>query len=887
MRRLWSYILIAFASIFIMGTTFTAIFKNVETNQEFNDGRQIVFRLTDKEDAEREVEEGANKEIAQQMAERLDNSGITAYKIDLAGDDIIKVTFSETNDVARKNIISYLSFNGSLALSNMDDNDNYYQITGDEFLLSGKKAYLSDINSYPTVVIPVDVDNGDFKLLLENTRTQLDNEVGEKTETEEKDEDGNAKTVTTTYLYLWYDFNEDTDRYSRTVQGSDDYDANIAKKIIMKFNIEDLWYPDDEENKLAAVINLDSNGDQKLSYTEVRDGYDNARFYVNLLNSSALDYDVNYINDSYDIYEGAWSEVIVVNGDPNRDVAWSRTLIASIIAVAVISLLLAVFFKLSAVSIIVTSLLSVYGAIGLLVALTSEFNLAALIGLVLVAIASLASGIIYACKLKDEAYKGRSLKKANSEAARKSLLPTIDINLAIIAVGVFCYLLGGSFMRSFALVTVLGGILSLLASLLLTRGMMWIATNTTALTGKYSVFAIEEEKVPSIEKEEKQSYFGPYQDKNLTKNKKPIGFIALFLCAVGLAGLVVGANLFNGQYYKDRSQNTVSEIYFYTTNEDSVIPVNNYVKDTILGNVYLTYEGKDDVKLSDQVKDIVTYSHTDQVEGVYVTTTYVVASFPKTLNPDQSAYFETTKTYQGTLRDVIDSATDSRDSMAKASIKSLSVYENNTPNASGIMLATVVGTLVMGVYLLIRYRLSRGLTGIIIPLMNFVAISGIFSLITLSGLALGTNLVLIMPFIASFTLILSIIWMNRERELIIEDKVNDRSFERREELMVQASSSALVPMGILTIITAYLLVDFFGFGANSYSTLFVICLLGAATALLLVTTVFGPISQIFYKRFSRVNINLKPKKKKKKSGNIKPKGSSGEPEEAIFIGIND
>ena len=94
MRRLWAHILIAFASIFIMGATFTSIFKNVSSNQDFNDGREIVFRLTDKEDAEREVEVGANKVIAGKMAERLDNSGITAYKIDIAGDDIIKVTFS-------------------------------------------------------------------------------------------------------------------------------------------------------------------------------------------------------------------------------------------------------------------------------------------------------------------------------------------------------------------------------------------------------------------------------------------------------------------------------------------------------------------------------------------------------------------------------------------------------------------------------------------------------------------------------------------------------------------------------------------------------------------------------------------------------------------------
>ncbi len=890
MRRLWAHILIAFASLFIMGTTFTSIFKNVESNQQFNDGREIVFRLTDKEDVDREVEEGANKVIAEQMAERLNNSGITAYKIDIAGDDIIKVTLSDNNDVSRNNIISYLSFNGSLGLSNMDDDDNYIQLTGDEFLLEGSKAYLDDVNNYPTVVIPVDTNNDNFKLLLENTRTQHENDVGEKTESEETDEDGNPKTITTTYLYLWYDFNEETDRYSRTVSDSDDYDENIAKKIIMKFNIEDLWYPDDEENKLAALINLDSNGDQTLDFKEVRDGYDNARYFVNLLNSGELDYDVKYINEKYDIIENAWIENLVVNGDPNRNVAWSHTMIATIIGIVVISLLLVVFFKLGATGIIVSSLASVYGALGLLVTLGGEFNIAVLVGIVLVALATLASGVIYACKLKDEAYKGRSLRKANTEAAKKAVLPTVDINLVVIIIGVFCYLLGGTLMRSFALVTVLGGIISLFANLLLTRGLMWLACNTTALNNRYSLLGIDEEKVPSLDKEEKQSYFGPYQDKDLTKNKKAFSIVGILLCVAGLTGLILNANLYNGQYYKDNLGATTTEIYFYTTNEDSVITTNNYVKESILGHTYLTYEGKDPVVLSDKATDVVTYAFTETKDGVQVTTNYIVASFKEALSGEENAYFLNTdesKSEVATLNDILTSATDGADNKAHVSLKAYNTYELSTPHSSGIMLGTVVASLVIGLYLLIRYRLSRGLSALALALGNFVAISGIFALLSLTGLTFSTNLVLIMPFIAGFTFILEIIWMNRERELIIEDKTNDRSLERREELMVKATSSALVPAGILTILAAYLLVDFFGFGASSYSTLFVICLLGVATGLLLTITLLGPVSHLLYKRFSRIGVQIKPRKKKKKTGNIKPVKSTGEPEEAIFIGIND
>ena len=97
----------------------------------------------------------------------------------------------------------------------------------------------------------------------------------------------------------------------------------------------------------------------------MRNGYDNARFYVNLLNSDSLDYDVKYINNEHDVIVPAWIENIVVNGDPNRTVSWSRTMIATVIAIGVISLLLVVFFKLSASSIVVSSLISLYGALAL------------------------------------------------------------------------------------------------------------------------------------------------------------------------------------------------------------------------------------------------------------------------------------------------------------------------------------------------------------------------------------------------------------------------------------------------------------------------------------------------------------------------------------------
>ena len=427
MRRLWAHILIAVSALFIMGASFASVFKNVSSNNEYHEGREIVFKLTDKEDPEIDVKPDASKEIAKKMAERLDTYGITAYTIMTSGDDMIKVTFNESNDTNRNNIINYLSFNGILGLSNKDQDgdDNYYHITENEFLKEGSSAYLDSINSYPTVVIPVNTESSEFKLLIENTKKQAENGVGETSETGETDADGNPVTKTTTYLYLWYDFNEETDRFSRTQPDSEDYDEKIAKKIIMTFNIEDPYYPDEKEDKLAATINIDTDGDQAVSVTEVRDAYDKARYYVNLLNSSPLDYDVTYVNDTHNMFVAPWTEEIIKGGN----LTWSRTLIATLCAIVIISLLLVAFYRLGALSIATASIASAFTAVGFLVLIGSEFNMGALIGIILVALASLASGVIYCSKLKDESYKGRSLKKANTEAGKKALLPTVELYL--------------------------------------------------------------------------------------------------------------------------------------------------------------------------------------------------------------------------------------------------------------------------------------------------------------------------------------------------------------------------------------------------------------------------------------------------------------------------
>ena len=71
--------------------------------------------------------------------------------------------------------------------------------------------------------------------------------------------------------------------------------------------------------------------------------------------------------------------------------------------------------------------------------------------------------------------------------------------------------------------------------------------------------------------------------------------------------------------------------------------------------------------------------------------------------------------------------------------------------------------------------------------------------------------------------------------------------------------------------------------------MFLIITVGVIVSLLLVTVLYGPLSQLFYRLFYKVDTTKITSKFhiKKKAKKQAPKNKSAEPEEYTFIGIND
>ena len=171
-----------------------------------------------------------------------------------------------------------------------------------------------------------------------------DNNEGEVEHKHEGEDGEEGETENHAYLYLWYNYVKDYYTYSKIDQNNaDEYDENIANKILMTFDAADPFY-DDNHDALKAFINPNSGEDATVTAGALQTAYENGRYYINLLNADKLDYYVTFL---FSADADVWVESLLNLGE-KETLAWSRTFIATLCAMVVCSLLLVYFYRLGA-----------------------------------------------------------------------------------------------------------------------------------------------------------------------------------------------------------------------------------------------------------------------------------------------------------------------------------------------------------------------------------------------------------------------------------------------------------------------------------------------------------------------------------------------------------
>jgi preprotein translocase subunit SecF len=864
MRRLLAYITLAISMLLCIGVAATPVLTQIQSDITYSDGVTATFRLTEKEDGNQLLDNSA-KSIGEEMSSRLSAWGASNYNVVAEGNDTIEATFSATQENEYEDIENYLAFSGqNYSISSQDDKINF---VGDE-MFKDSVARIEYYQYAPIVVIPVS-DGTKLKEAIDNYgKDSTDtNSVMRKAD----EEDTGFK------LELWANRKEGESYADITEQGSD---SPVAKKILFEFTSTNIFYTESAEGKENTELQIicgktDDNGNYDTNYT-AQANY-TANKYLRMFNASKLNYDVEML---YSTVATAQVENLLTYG-LTVNVATSKTLIATLILIVMMCLILALFYRVASIGGIATTLSVGFLSLTFFILFGVQFNVAALVGLVLVLGVSLFSVILYNSKLKEEIYRGRSLKKANSEASKRSTMPILDVSIASVVIGLLIYLMGGSLVSSLGILLILGGAFNAVINLPILKIMMWLVTNSTNMQGNWKAFNVEEKLVPSIGSEKKAAYQGIYQDKDLTKHKKVSAILSGAFIAISVVMMIVFGVTTGSIYNLNSNYANNSKIYIAVSDTNSEIIDANYLEKNVLPNVYvndkqLAYTSVVHETNEAWDKDLKDYSKK---------TEYYIVTIDAVYADDQiNSYYVI-----GDVKSDVSNLQDTLSNYIEGEVDTTSVVSLKVENAvatqtitTNVIWATLIGMAIVAIYYMIRYRISRGLSAIIISVGSGFITMGLFSvtrivctpIVTLSAIA-----------VAFFTLLGVTYYLSREREMRKESKNRNQILtkEDKHQMMVKATSVAAGPLVVITLTMAYFAINYFGFGPTDFAIMFGGIVIGVVIAALLIVSLAGPIADLFERMFSHIRIKL-PEKKAKKNKNIKPK--SAEPEESPVIGIN-
>ena len=884
MRRLIAYITMAISMLIAIGVAATPVLTKLNGGREFHSGREIVFNIDAKEGGAAVTKEAADK-VVEEMRSRLDNWHIEDYSIKVQSDkaDEPKYTVAVSMDTEKDTfnyIAKYLLFQGGNFAMSDELTENLVE---DVFDVDGAKiVFQYDV---PIVVIPVNKDKkADLEHLVESCNKSEEGEDSSKAMRIFRDgEEGGEETPNDPPkpdLFLWANYEEGNFVDKESV------DPLVADKIIMRFLSSNIWYEKaDEEHTEVQFICGTANESGDYNFDKLKDANVQANYYLNMLKASKYDVELtcptrNVAQTGIDYYDNALQvspsmESLLSFGN-NVNIRLSTTLIATLVAFVIVSLLLVVYYRINAIAIITTTASTLFITLISFSTMNILFNFPALIGLIILTCGLLFSEIYYCNKFKEEVYKGRSLKKANQEASKKSNLLTLDASIILAFAGLMMYALGGTALRPMGVVLFFGSIFGLLMNLLIFKLFMKLVTNSTNLANKYNVFNIEGSKVPNLmDAEEKETYQTPYEKVDFTKRRKLSGIILAAL-TVGAVAVITVFGVKNGSPLNVANATKNSTVVYSSLKaENGLIKDVESFKNYALSEVMIDENNKVDVKEFDiDMKEVSTYTYIDEKTQENSIEYFFTAKVLKDYDTNQIRK----------IQETIVSKLEENISTDNFSVSVESSEElNYTPDQAYVALATAVTIAGAALYIACRFRPSRGLAALVISGGSTAIAYGLFV-----AIRVGTSAVtsLAMPLVAVSTLIASLFFCSTDKAMI-KEKHGEVSFEERKEIMVKALAKSAAPMLVLVLIMVYLSINYFGFGLSETAFLFASALVGQIVAVVALLTIFGPLSCVFANAFNKIKLPKFKMFQNKEKDNAPRKRNSSEPEETIFIGIND
>ena len=943
MRRYISYIIMCAAMLLGVGAATVPMVKATNPDLAYADGKTLYFKASHFE-ADSPIQNGSYSEfldssdvyggtpvideLASVVSERLAGWDMSEFEVETQGYDTIAVTLRSPNN----NLTQYSYLQQYLAFSGGDFELDATNTTYDDYahpdalndIIDGQSARIEDIDmgSYKVPVVVVPLKEGDA---YREAFLNLVKYCSDHTTAAETDENGQETVAANnTSVVVWAN-RQDGDTYDKTST-----DSNVRARVVTvqgASNDNAVWYASSDTDKNTPYLQLipasEAISGENYDPSKTKQAYEAAKFLLNMMNASSYhafdssDSSRSYhLNFTYMRDAKATVEQLVKLGDWSMDVTVGRTLLATIITVVVLAAILGLTERIFALTHVSVALASMAASFGLFILFGAQFNIAAIIGLIAPAVVSLFSSLYYSRVLKNEIYKGRTLKKANQEAAKKALGPTIDAGVVSIIIGVFVYLFAGDIASKAGIMMVVGGFFGSLLNIIFTRIGAWLLCNDNSMQTMYAKqLGIDSSKIPDALKEEKQSFFGAYAERNFSKGKVWAGVVGGLFAIAGIATMIA-FGVKNGTVYNDSAYTTPSTVLRLDIRSDSadVIDIQSVSGiDKITGNDvdgnpnllagFRINTGGDTFKSLDQLtkSDLITLSETPKTDyisddsgGHTYYWFYYEIQLTKYFDPSSTYTVETysdsgwTRSENVYISDVLENYINTQfvyedDDFSVSFAKT--VPEVSEPSLGKLSLGVGVGIAVAMVYLMLRYRPSRGFAAGLAALVASYSSVAFFVFTRISVLptvAIGSTVVALVAFL------LALYALAGEKEIIRESHEKDKTgVEFRGECLRTATSRNASATMILAVLMLWIAVLFVALSPSVYKTPYLSMVIGLAMALTLVLCFMPFLAEKCALLLSKIKFKPRRKKKKQQTGQLLKKNRSGEPEEAIFIGIND
>ncbi len=261
--------------------------------------------------------------------------------------------------------------------------------------------------------------------------------------------------------------------------------------------------------------------------------------------------------------------------------ALQKTLLASAIGVGIIFLFMVLYYKLPGLIAVITLSAYIYLTLLAFNLINGVLTLPGIAALVLGVGMAVDANIIMYERIKDELKIGRSIKQAYQKGSQSSFLTIFDANITTVLAALVLFVFGVSSVKGFATMLLLAILMSFITSVFFTRLLLSLLVNSNMFKDKFSWFGVKPSNRHDLnEGIDVHDLHSKWDKIDFVKLAKPLLIASLITILLGAASLAIfklnlGIDFTSGTRVDVKSEQPIKVAALKQTLDDIDLPTDN------------------------------------------------------------------------------------------------------------------------------------------------------------------------------------------------------------------------------------------------------------------------------------------------------------------------